>query len=189
MTCINGMFGTLGITFGNHYTLVTPGLIDIEYHAFWFLWKRNLELNIRVLKDDDIDDCAKLLIETYNPSPWNNHWTDESAHKYLFEFISIDKFIGFVVEEGDEIVGAMFAHRKTWWTNDEIYIDELFVHPLHQHQGFGRILMNQAEELSKELGLGGVTLLTHNEMPAKLFYEKLGYNLAGHVIFMYKEIQ
>ena len=91
--------------------------------------------------------------------------------------------------EADEIVGAMFAHRKTWWTNDEIFIDELFIKPDRQRQGYGKMLMDRAEELSKELGLGGVTLLTNRYHPAKLFYEKNGYIGAEHVIFMYKEVQ
>jgi len=48
--------------------------------------------------------------------------------------------------------------------------------------------MDQAEELSKELGLGGVTLLTNKYLPAKLFYDKNGYVVAEHVIFMYKKM-
>ena len=36
-------------------------------------------------------------------------------------------------------------------------------------------------------GLGGLTLLTSQYMPAKRFYESKGYAHAEHVIFMYKE--
>ncbi len=146
-------------------------------------------MKIRKLLSDDIDICVELLIATYNPPPWNNHWTEESGKKYLSEFISNNNFIGFVVVEEDEIVGAMFAHRKVWWTNDEIFIDELFIKPDRQRYGYGKLLMDQAEELSKELGLGGITLLTNKYLPAKLFYEKNGYVVAEHVIFMYKEMQ
>ncbi|MFN8381826.1 MAG: GNAT family N-acetyltransferase [Anaerolineales bacterium] len=146
-------------------------------------------MEIRKLLSDDIDMCVVLLIASYNPPPWNNHWTEESGKKYLSEFISNNNFIGFVVVENDEIVGAMFAHRKAWWTNDEIFIDELFIRPDQQHHGYGKLLIGQAEELSKELSLGGVTLLTNKYLPAKLFYEKNGYVSAEHVVFMYKETQ
>jgi len=146
-------------------------------------------LKIRKLLLDDIDACVKLLIATYNPPPWNNRWTEESGKKYLAEFMSNNNFIGFVLEEDNEIVGAMFAHRKVWWTNDEIYIDELFIKPDRQSHGCGKLLMDQAELLSKELGLGGVTLLTNKHHPAKKFYEKRGYVVAEHVVFMYKELQ
>jgi aminoglycoside 6'-N-acetyltransferase I len=144
-------------------------------------------MNLREMLPDDLDACVNLLMETYNPPPWNNHWTQETGTRYLSELMSNNNFIGYVITESDRITGAMFSHRKTWWTNDEIFIDELFIKPDRQRQGYGEKLIAQAEKLSKELGLGGVTLLTNKYHPAKLFYEKNGYVAAEHVLFMYKE--
>lgn len=146
-------------------------------------------MKTRELLPEDIDTCVEMLCAAYNPPPWNDHWTEETGKKYLSDFISNGNFIGYVAMEADEIVGAMFAHRKTWWTNDEIFIDELFIKPDQQRQGYGKMLIDRAEELSKALGLGGVTLLTNRYHPAKLFYEKNGYTVAEHVVFMYKEVQ
>jgi aminoglycoside 6'-N-acetyltransferase I len=145
-------------------------------------------MKLRKLLIDDLEACVNLLIEAYNPSPWNYHWTQETGKKYLSEFICNDNFIGYVLLESEEIIGAMLAHRKTWWTNDEIFVDELFIKPDRQRHGCGEMLMKEAEQLAKEMGLGGVTLLTDRYHPAKLFYEKNGYTLAEHVIFMYKEV-
>lgn len=144
-------------------------------------------MNLREMLPDDLNACVTLLMETYNPPPWNNHWTQDTGTRYLSELMSNEHFIGYVITESDMITGAMFAHRKTWWTNDEFFIDELFVKPDRQRQGHGGKLIAQAEKLSKELGLGGVTLLTNKYHPAKLFYEKNGYIAAEHVLFMYKE--
>jgi aminoglycoside 6'-N-acetyltransferase I len=146
-------------------------------------------MEIRALLPGDIDACVNMLIEAYNPPPWNDHWTGTTGKKYLSDFMSGNNFIGYVAIESDEIVGAMFARRKVWWTNDEIFIDELFIRPDRQQHGCGKMLMEQVEKLSKELGLGGVTLLTNKYHPAKVFYEKIGYTTAEHVIFMYKEAQ
>lgn len=145
-------------------------------------------MKIRELRTSDIEACVSLLIEVYNPPPWNYHWTRETAQKYLSEFLCNDNFIGSIIVESEELVGALFAHRKTWWTNDEIFVDELFIKPVRQRHGYGRMLMEHTEKLSKELGLGGVTLLTDKYHPAKMFYEKNGYATADHVIFMYKEV-
>ncbi|MAT45622.1 MAG: GNAT family N-acetyltransferase [Anaerolineaceae bacterium] len=143
---------------------------------------------IREIHPDDLDACVKILIAAYNPPPWNDYWTQETGKKYLSEFMANPNFMGYVVIENDEIVGAMFARQKTWWINDEIFIDELFIRPDRQQHGYGKMLIDQAEKRSKELGLGGVTLLTNKHHPAKLFYEKNGYTVADHVIFMYKEL-
>lgn len=143
---------------------------------------------IRDFEKGDLDFCVQLLIETYNCEPWNNCWTTETATRYLSEFISSKDFIGFIAEENQEIIGAMFAHRKTWWTNDEVYVDELFIKPKFQKHGYGKALLNHAENYCKSKGLAGLTLLTNRYMPAKSFYEKNGYTLAEHVIYFYKEI-
>lgn len=146
-------------------------------------------MKIRELLPGDIDTCVDLLIEAYNPPPWNDHWTKETGKRYLTDYFSSKNFIGYAAVESGEVIGAMFAHRKIWWTNDEIFIDELFIKPDRQQQGCGKMLMEQTEKLSKESGLGGVTLLTNKYHPAKMFYERIGYTTAEHVIFMYKEVK
>lgn len=146
-------------------------------------------MNLRKMQPDDLDACVNLLMETYNPPPWNNHWTQATGTKYLSELVLNDNFIGYVITESGMLLGALFARRKTWWTNDEIFIDELFIKPDYQRQGYGEKLIGQAEKLAKEWGLGGVTLLTNKYHPAKLFYEKHGYTAAEHVLFMYKETE
>ena len=96
--------------------------------------------------------------------------------------------MGFVSCENAVIVGALFAHRKTWWTNDELFGDELYITPARQRQGVGASLLAHAEAYAKAEGLAGLTLLTNRHLPAKGFYEKHGYLPADHLVFMYKEL-
>ena len=143
---------------------------------------------IREIHSNDIETCANLLIEAYNTEPWNNRWTIDTANKYLNEFYSSKNFVGFVICENDVIIGAMFAHRKTWWTNDELFVDEFYIAPRLQRQGYGKSLLEHAELYTKSQNLAGLTLLTNRYFPAKNFYEKHNYIQADHVVFMYKEI-
>lgn len=143
---------------------------------------------IREFQSDDIEKCVDLLIEAYNGEPWNCHWTVETAARYLNEFVSNDNFVGFVICNNEAVVGAMFMHRKTWWTNDELFVDELFITPHLQRHGYGESLLAHAEEYAKSKDLAGLTLLTNRYFPAKRFYEKHGYIQADHVVFMYKEL-
>lgn len=143
---------------------------------------------IRELNANDMEACAHLLIEAYNAEPWNNHWTIETATRYLNEYFSSAQFVGFVLCEKDAIIGAMFAHRKTWWTNDELFVDEFYITPSLQRQGYGKALLAHAEEYVKSQNLAGLTLLTNKYFPARNFYEKHGFTQADHVVFMYKEL-
>lgn len=142
---------------------------------------------IREIVESDIDSCAELLINAYNCEPWNNNWTQITANRYLHEFFNNINFIGYVYYEKDILVGAIFAHRRTWWTNDEIYVDELFIKCDEQGKGYGTQLLSKVENCSYKNNLGGVTLLTNKYFPAKDFYDKRSYSQAEHVVFMYKE--
>ena len=143
---------------------------------------------IREFQRDDIQKCVQLLMAAYNGEPWNCQWTTETATRYLSEFVSNDDFVGFVIYKSDTMIGAMFAHRKTWWTNDELFVDEVFIDPDFQRQGYGENLLSHAENYVRSKKLAGLTLLTNKYFPAKGFYEKNGYTQAEHVIFMYKEL-
>ncbi len=142
---------------------------------------------IREILKDDIDACAGLLMEAYNCEPWNNQWREETAKSYLSEFLENNNFVGYAAFKDETMVGAVFAHQRTWWTNDEVYIDELFISPASQGKGYGTKLLGRIEEYARSRKLGGVTLLTNKYFPAMNFYKKKDYTQAEHVVFLYKE--
>lgn len=145
-------------------------------------------MEIKELKSKHLIECADLLIATYNCEPWNFHWTKELAIRYLTEYFTSPRFVGFILVENDKILGATFGHNKTWWNNDELYIDELYIAPTYQRKGYGTILLNHLEKYIKERKLAGFTLLTNKYMPSVLFYEKNGVIKGEHILFMYKVV-
>lgn len=145
-------------------------------------------MKIKEISLNDLEQCSDLLIQAYNGEPWNNNWTTETAKKYLQEFMDSTRFIGFALLNDNNIIGAAFCHERTWWTNDELYIDELYISPNYQNQGCGKQLLQFIEQYIKDNKLAGITLLTNKYMPALKFYNKNEFTNAEHVIFMYKEI-
>ncbi len=79
-----------------------------------------------------------------------------------------------VLQEGDELVGSVMVgyegHRG--WVN------YLAVHPGHQRQGLGRVLMAEAERRLRELGCAKVNLqIRASNQAAAEFYRRIGYTL------------
>ena len=144
-------------------------------------------MKIKELTKEDIENCANLITQAYNGSPWNYQWTVPKASLYLNELFNSSRFVGFVIYEGEELVAAMFSHVKTWWINDLLMIDELFVSPLKQGKGYGQAMMNSAIEYSKGNNLGSITLITHKYMPAVSFYEKNKFLQAEQYVLMFNE--
>ncbi|MFD2872280.1 GNAT family N-acetyltransferase [Mucilaginibacter ximonensis] len=137
---------------------------------------------------DNIDDCLPAFIKSYNSAPWNAQWTTETARLYLNEYLANPHFAGFILKDENDVIGAVCAHKKTWWTNKQLFIDEFFISPEKQRQGYGKLLMNQCAEYSRENGLELLVLMTNKYMPAYKFYNKTGYVNAEQFVFMFKQI-
>lgn len=143
---------------------------------------------VRKMERNDIAACADILCSVYNNEMWQCRWTDETATEYLTDFFEGKKFVGYVLENGEEIVGGIFAHEKVWWNNSEIFVEEMFIQPQLQRKGYGTMLMRQIEKCVAEKGLAGITLSTNKYAPAPNFYRKNGFQDCGHVLFMAKEM-
>ena len=98
--------------------------------------------------------------------PWNDPYRDIDR-KLTWDAPNL-----VVLEDADELIGSVMVgyegHRG--WVN------YLAVHPGHQRQGLGRLLMDEAERLLRELGCAKVNLQirTSNEAAAE-FYRRIGY--------------
>ena len=145
-------------------------------------------ITIRNMNTEDISACADILCSVYNNEMWQCRWSKEAAMEYLTDFFNMQKFIGYVLEEEDIIIGGLFAHEKVWWNNSEVFIEEMFVKPEYQRKGYGSILLKQVEAYVQERGLAGITLSTNKYAPAPNFYRKNGLVDCEHVLFMCKEM-
>lgn len=143
---------------------------------------------IRTMKKADIKSCAEIMCAVYNNEMWQCRWTAETANAYLEDYFTAGKFVGFVLEKENKIIGALFAHEKIWWNNSELYIDEMFVYPEFQRQGLGSSLINAAGKYVAEHKLAGLTLCTNKYAPAPNFYRKNGFSDNEYIMFMYKEM-
>lgn len=143
---------------------------------------------VRKMTASDIPFCAEILCSVYNNEMWQCRWTSETACAYLEDYYNAVKFAGFVIEENEKIIGAVFAHEKIWWNNSELFIDEMFILPELQRKGYGSMLIRAAEEYVSEHKLAGFTLTTNKYAPAPDFYRKNGFADCEHILFMCKEV-
>lgn len=140
------------------------------------------------MKRADIPFCADILCKVYNNELWQCRWTAETACAYLEDYFDEKKFVGFIIEEDNVVIGAMFTHEKIWWNNSELFIDEMFIIPDMQRKGYGKMLIKAAENYVSEHKLAGFTLSTNKYAPAPDFYKKNGFSVCEHILFMCKEV-
>lgn len=146
-------------------------------------------VTVRPITENDFDACTIVFMEAYNRQPWNCRWTYEKAIKYLKEYAGRDNFTGFVLCVDDKVTGAAFAHTKTWWTNDQFYIDELFIDPDKQGSGYGTQLINHCNDHCKQQGIEMITLMTNKLVPAFDFYIRNDYSKVDQYVFMFHHVE
>lgn len=143
---------------------------------------------IKKLEQNDLQACAEIMMSVYNNEHWQCHWTLNTAMSYLQDYFDCKKFVGFTLWIDGTIQGAILCHEKIWWNSNEVFVDEMFISPKVQRQGYGTALLDAVENYVREHQLAGFTLSTNRYTPAPNFYRKNGFSDAEHVLFMYKVI-
>ena|ERR1700754_5113440 len=141
-----------------------------------------------ILTKDHLDDCVNVFVKAYNTAPWNCKWTAENAREYLSELIDHVNFTGFIIYDNNDVAGAILGHRKTWWTDQQLMINELFVSPEFQKRGYGKMLMQQMEDYAASRGIKLLALMTNKYLPVYEFYEQVDYTAADQYVFMFKQL-
>lgn len=90
-----------------------------------------------------------------------------------------------VLVKNQTIIGSIlgtFNGRRGW-------IYHLAIDPLFQHQGWGSLLLEQAEYLLKKQGASRVCLgILHTNLKVIPFYEKCGYKIINDTLWLGKDI-
>ncbi|RYD55334.1 MAG: GNAT family N-acetyltransferase [Sphingobacteriales bacterium] len=146
-------------------------------------------MEIKEITIDDIDNCVETFIGSYNRLPWNYDWNEDDAKQYLSDYVNSAQFKGFMIVEDGKVLGALFGHARTWWTNNQFMIDELFIGPDAQGKGYGKLLLSHAEQHAKGSDMERLILMTNKFMPALDFYDKNNFSKVDQYVFMFKELQ
>lgn len=137
---------------------------------------------------ENLGDCVSAFLKAYNGPPWNYNWTYEKAKQYLSEYMGCSQFVGFVLYDEEQVVGATFGHTKTWWTDKQFMIDEFFIAGEKQRMGYGKKLIGFCDQYARENQTGSIMLMTNRYMPSYGFYDKEGYTTTEQYIFMFKQL-
>jgi aminoglycoside 6'-N-acetyltransferase I len=141
---------------------------------------------IEPLREEHLDECAHLLVSTFNAEPWNDNWTLDTAKKELAWTQEVPGFMG-LVSITDEVVAFATGYREPDDKCEVFYLKTFCVRPDVQGTGVGsRLLGHLKEELGKS-GVNTIYLITHKETPAEAFYKKNGYTVNSEDIVMTHE--
>jgi len=72
--------------------------------------------------------------------------------------------------------GHKIGALTMYFDENDVHLSNIAVDPIYMGQGFGKILINFAENIAREKGYHHLSLVTHTKLLKNIeFYNKLGY--------------
>ncbi len=90
-------------------------------------------------------------------------------------------------ENGVEGYCTFMSQFDSWYGEQQMYVDALFLRESLRGAGVGKILMEKVKEEAKRLGFASVALQTPSDNTGAIkFYEKLGGEPASKLWFLFR---
>ncbi|KAB3530914.1 GNAT family N-acetyltransferase [Alkaliphilus pronyensis] len=139
------------------------------------------------IKEQMIDDCVDLYINTFTKEPWNDIYESrEQVVEFFNNHFNNNYFVGYAALLDDKLVALSIGMKKPWIKGFEYYIDEFCISYEMQGKGIGSWFLKAIEEDIKEEGMKAIILNTEKDYPEHKFYEKNGFKTLGGLVFLAK---
>lgn len=138
-----------------------------------------MKTQIRPAKRRDLKRIVQVYQEAYSAEPYNEVWETKNLTRKLKEsWRSLDIL---VLEIDKSIEGFVMGEIYRWHDGLRGHIEDFGITGKYQGEGLGGQLLDEMEKYLKEKGAHTIVLEVNEKAPAKRFYERNGYKLAGYV--------
>lgn len=145
-------------------------------------------MNIREIKQADIETLSALYVSVFSQPPWNESWELQWAVDRLSDIYASPGFIGLLYEENKIVSGALVGRSLPFKGRKEFEIVEFFVKSSDQSAGIGSTLLSKLELALTSKAYKTTTLLTAKGGKAERFYNNRGFKSSTKMVFMSHEL-
>ena len=141
---------------------------------------------IRKIKLVDLAKCVEILEKSYSKPPHNEKFLGGSAFDYLKSKFDYCAEHSFVVKEDKNIIGFIIVNLSYWTFGKQALIEEIVIDEDMQGRGYGKKLMEYANDYLKNLGVKSLMLWTRKDANAYKFHLKNGFIEDENMAVMFK---
>lgn len=143
---------------------------------------------IREFRPTDAEPCARLIVEAFTVPPWRERWTVRTARALVDHIAGCPGFVGVVASDGTSLVGGALGVVIPLDLAPTYRLDEMFVRPARQRQGYGKALLDGLLLGLGERGIRTIHLVTARGTPAELFYRDAGFTVVEDRMVMLRAV-
>lgn len=134
----------------------------------------------------EINDLAKMYVDTFNSEPWNDKWTIEIAEKRLSQMINVEDFYGISAYKQGELCGMILGSKEQFYDGVMFNIKEFCVKNGMRGQGIGTEIFREFQRNLKASGVREIILFTSRGDYTEHFYKNHGLESYNELTFMGK---
>ncbi len=108
------------------------------------------------------------------------HHTKAVAQKRLSKLLRTDPKTCFAIYSQKKIAGLLFAQEYFWGTDKCLFIAELVIHPLHQHEGIGSKALQLVSNWAIRHQYDILELVAQKKKKLQFFYRKNQFKESGY---------
>ncbi|MBI4182244.1 MAG: GNAT family N-acetyltransferase [Candidatus Aenigmarchaeota archaeon] len=102
-----------------------------------------MTVRVRAAARKDLPALGRLYARIYAGMKTSERWTVPTATSLLEHWFGAQQDLFAVAEDRNRLVGAFVTAVKPWWDGNHLEGGELFVDPVYQRQGVGRLLVRE----------------------------------------------
>ena len=134
----------------------------------------------------DIEELAKMYVETFNSPPWNDEWSMETASKRLYQMINSEDSYGLKAYEDGLLCGMILGAKEQYYNGIMFNIKEFCVKNEIRNKGIGTRIFDEFEQRLKNNGITEIVLFTSRDDSTESFYKKRGLTSYNDMVMMGK---
>jgi ribosomal protein S18 acetylase RimI-like enzyme len=142
-------------------------------------------MEIKKATKKDFKEIAKILVDESSKKPYNEKYTFKTAFK---EIEGLSKNELFLARNKKEVMGFI-ASSINKDDKSKAYVVELWLRPIYQRNGFGKLLVEFIEDKYKKKGIKTIRILVKRNAKAFGFYKKLKYAEYKELVFIEKKLR
>lgn len=136
----------------------------------------------------DIEELAKMYVETFNSPPWNDEWSMETASKRLYQMINSEDSYGLKAYEDGLLCGMILGAKEQYYNGIMFNLKEFCVKNEMRNKGIGTRIFDEFEQRLKNNGITEIVLFTSRDDSTESFYIKRGLTSYNGMVMMGKQL-
>ena len=133
---------------------------------------------INECSNEDLVQCATIIIDIYNNNELHENWTSDSALAFCTHFKNLNPHLFLVAKKEKEVVGFIITSIKPWSDGNHLFIEEVSVKEKYRKNGIAsNLLMTNISYAKEHYDIKHINAETYgavSQMPFS-WYSRIGF--------------